>query len=362
MRNTISWIITILLATGCMAGTAAASPAIVFDPASVTLAPGGTAQVALRLTEAPDGLNGYQFDIGFPPAIAKVTGASFPSWAILKKDTPGQASFRLSAIDLNKQVQAGLTNIELATITVTGVGSGTASMAISGLQIDSDADTRFSPSLGTLQVTVSGDAVTTTTTTATSTTSATATTTTTATATSTTSATATTTTAPVVTATTGVMPGAPIAGFTASENSGNAPLKVQFYDRSSGNPTSFEWDFGDGGTSMIQNPSYTYQTEGLYTVRLKVSNSKGSTSVTQKDYVAIGEKYIAMQPTATLIPTITGQDLPAPIAERTTAATSSGYTPATATTTRAAADIMTTITGVIGAALISVLVLTRKNR
>ncbi|MEW1939569.1 PKD domain-containing protein, partial [Pseudarthrobacter sp. NPDC080037] len=41
---------------------------------------------------------------------------------------------------------------------------------------------------------------------------------------------------------------APVASFTASPTSGTAPLNVSFTDTSTGSPTSWAWDFGDGGT------------------------------------------------------------------------------------------------------------------
>ncbi|RKY56314.1 MAG: hypothetical protein DRP89_01620, partial [Candidatus Neomarinimicrobiota bacterium] len=61
------------------------------------------------------------------------------------------------------------------------------------------------------------------------------------------------------------------AGFTASPLSGTTPLEVQFTDLSTGNPTSWAWDFGDGSTSTVQNPSHTYESVGSYTVMLTVS-------------------------------------------------------------------------------------------
>ena len=39
---------------------------------------------------------------------------------------------------------------------------------------------------------------------------------------------------------------APIANFTANVTSGTAPLAVQFTDTSSGSPTEWNWDFGEG--------------------------------------------------------------------------------------------------------------------
>lgn len=75
-------------------------------------------------------------------------------------------------------------------------------------------------------------------------------------------------------------PAAPVASFTASPMTGKAPLPVSFTDTSAGNPTSWSWTFGDGGTSTSQNPSHTYSTPGSYTVRLTARNSTGSSSTT----------------------------------------------------------------------------------
>jgi PKD repeat protein len=69
---------------------------------------------------------------------------------------------------------------------------------------------------------------------------------------------------------------APVASFTANPTSGVVPLTVQFTDTSTHGPTSWAWDFGDGGTSASQNPQHIYTTAGIYTVTLAVSNSYGS--------------------------------------------------------------------------------------
>jgi len=79
----------------------------------------------------------------------------------------------------------------------------------------------------------------------------------------------------------------PVANFTASPTSGTAPLTVQFTDTSTGNPTSWSWDFGDGGTSTAQNPTHTYQNAGTYTVRLTVSNADGSDTLVRTNYITV---------------------------------------------------------------------------
>ncbi|MBD3219030.1 MAG: PKD domain-containing protein, partial [candidate division Zixibacteria bacterium] len=86
---------------------------------------------------------------------------------------------------------------------------------------------------------------------------------------------------------------APVADFTGTPTSGNAPLTVNFTDQSTGNPTSWSWDFGDGaGTSTQQNPSYTYNNTGTYTVTLTATNSCGSDQVIKTDYITVTESQV----------------------------------------------------------------------
>jgi PKD repeat protein len=69
----------------------------------------------------------------------------------------------------------------------------------------------------------------------------------------------------------------PVASFTANPTSGTMPLSVSFTDTSTGNPTSWSWDFGDGSPlSTLKNPGHNYTVAGTYTAKLTVSNSGGS--------------------------------------------------------------------------------------
>ena len=77
----------------------------------------------------------------------------------------------------------------------------------------------------------------------------------------------------------------PVANFTSNVTNGSAPLSVQFNDTSTGNPTSWNWSFGDGQTSTVQNPTHTYSEVGNYSVTLNVSNNAGSNSLTQSNYI-----------------------------------------------------------------------------
>ncbi len=79
----------------------------------------------------------------------------------------------------------------------------------------------------------------------------------------------------------------PVAAFTGTPLSGNAPLTVAFTDQSTNTPTSWSWTFGDGGTSTAQNPSYIYTTAGTYTVALTATNAYGSNTLTKTGYITV---------------------------------------------------------------------------
>ncbi|MCP3917374.1 MAG: PKD domain-containing protein, partial [bacterium] len=80
---------------------------------------------------------------------------------------------------------------------------------------------------------------------------------------------------------------APVAEFSGSPTGGMAPLLVAFSDLSTGEITSWAWDFGDGGTSTLETPSHTYVADGTYTVALTVTGPGGMDTETKTDYVTV---------------------------------------------------------------------------
>ncbi len=79
----------------------------------------------------------------------------------------------------------------------------------------------------------------------------------------------------------------PVANFTTNTTSGTAPIKIQFNDTSSNNPTNWLWDFGDGTTSTLENPSHTYNRSGNYTVTLTVGNTAGENSLIKSNLITV---------------------------------------------------------------------------
>jgi len=81
------------------------------------------------------------------------------------------------------------------------------------------------------------------------------------------------------------------AKFTANLTQGTAPLTVQFTDQSTGNPSSWKWTFGDGDSSMVQNPEHIYQSAGTYTVKLTISDGTNGFALEKKDYIRVSQNY-----------------------------------------------------------------------
>ena len=75
------------------------------------------------------------------------------------------------------------------------------------------------------------------------------------------------------------------AAFTPDKTSGVFPLTVQFNDRSTGSPTSWSWDFGDGSTSDAQSPTHIYTAAGQYNVALTISDGTNSDTTTKNNII-----------------------------------------------------------------------------
>ncbi|MFB6307151.1 MAG: M4 family metallopeptidase [Flavobacteriales bacterium] len=80
----------------------------------------------------------------------------------------------------------------------------------------------------------------------------------------------------------------PVADFTVSDTL-TCNGKVTYKDLSINSPKEWFWDFGDGDTSNKQNPSHTYLNNGTYSVKLVVSDSNGSDSLTKTEYIHVNK-------------------------------------------------------------------------
>ncbi|HSN61000.1 MAG TPA: PKD domain-containing protein, partial [Ferruginibacter sp.] len=83
----------------------------------------------------------------------------------------------------------------------------------------------------------------------------------------------------------------PSVNFSASTLTGCFPLPVQFTNAStagSGTISSYLWDFGDGNSSALPNPTHIYTASGTYNVSLQIVNSNGCIkTLTRTNYINI---------------------------------------------------------------------------
>lgn len=88
--------------------------------------------------------------------------------------------------------------------------------------------------------------------------------------------------------TTGITGGPVIADFIGTPTNGTVPLTVAFTNMSTGDYDTCTWEFGDGATSTsCENLSHTYQSAGVYTVKLIVTGGGLTGTRTRPDYISV---------------------------------------------------------------------------
>jgi gliding motility-associated-like protein len=88
----------------------------------------------------------------------------------------------------------------------------------------------------------------------------------------------------------------PVANFTATPRDVCARFPVNFTDLSTGTITQWLWNFGDGGTSAIHNPSHVYEDTGFFTIQLIVFNNGCADTLQYVNYVHISPPIASFTP------------------------------------------------------------------
>lgn len=89
------------------------------------------------------------------------------------------------------------------------------------------------------------------------------------------------------TAITVAAPAPPVANFTISPGSGAAPLSVAFTNTTTGQVTSWSWNFGDGTTSIVKNPTHVYTAPGSYRPTLTAIGPGGTVTRTATTVITV---------------------------------------------------------------------------
>ncbi len=246
---------------------------------------GQVVEIPVVLDSAPAGISGYKFLTSFSPSgIARVSTVTMPDWASVKviEGTPGESAL-ISTVDLSMKVEAGSEPVTICNLGVEGITNGVTTLNIVITEITDDNGNPISVELTPATITVGGQ--------------------TTApvpvqTPQSTSTPVPTPVATPEIQENTPVVEVTPtvtptpvptvVADFVAQLQEGSAPMTVFFTDNSTGYPTKFMWNFGDGSsdnTSPLQNPQHIYRIPGVYTVSLTASNSEYSNTTEKSGFI-----------------------------------------------------------------------------
>ncbi len=258
---------------------------------------GASGEISITLSDIPDGLSGFDLTIGIVPSgIAEITSVKFPDVfdGLKQVSSLPNSEANVISVDLTDAVKAGATLVPLCTLTVNGLTDGTGSILITIGELTDDSGNPIEAEIGVSKITVGSNiteslnitptieptVIPTKVPTDVSNISPNITPTIEPTVIPTKAPSDVSNVSPIVNpnVTPTVMPvptnkpSQLVSNFSADKQVGNPPFVVQFYDNSTGNPTKWWWNFGDGSFSKLQNPVHVYGGIGRYTVTLEVEN------------------------------------------------------------------------------------------
>jgi PKD repeat protein len=131
-------------------------PVFSFMPEDATVINGQTTEIVISVDSLPSGLAGYNLTVDIDdPVVAEIVDIEYPEWANLTENSslPG-TSLYLKVLDGNSQIQAGASDVVLATLTVRGKQTGNTSFTLGISRLDDDNGDEIDAILeiGTLEV------------------------------------------------------------------------------------------------------------------------------------------------------------------------------------------------------------------
>lgn len=125
---------------------------------AVTVTGGEAASTSVVLSRAPRGLSGYDVVVAVPDGdVAAIDGVEYGDQFALANDPEwdeDNASVHLSAVDLDQRVQAGATDVTLATLRLRGEAAGESRLTVRVVRMDDDQGEAVAPATDPGTVTV----------------------------------------------------------------------------------------------------------------------------------------------------------------------------------------------------------------
>ena len=96
------------------------------------------ARSPIRLSEAPNGLSGFELTVSVNPSVALIKRVEFPGFGLNESSGAPGSDVSIKAVDINNVVKPGDTNFELAVLVIEGISTGDAALNIEVKELDDD--------------------------------------------------------------------------------------------------------------------------------------------------------------------------------------------------------------------------------
>jgi PKD repeat protein len=96
------------------------------------------ARIPIRLSEAPNGLSGFELILSVNPSVALIKRVEFPGFGLNESSGAPGSKVSIKAVDINNVVKPGDTNPELAVLVIEGISTGEAALNIEVKELDDD--------------------------------------------------------------------------------------------------------------------------------------------------------------------------------------------------------------------------------
>ncbi|MEF8785679.1 MAG: hypothetical protein V5A45_07065 [Haloarculaceae archaeon] len=127
-------------------------------PDSSTVGPDKMTTVSVVLSEAPDGIAGFNITVTVDnPDVLTIRQAHVSDSFGLEETTRAKDSVSVKGVDLNEEVESGSSDVTLAVVTLEALEEGTTQLTVRSNQFDSDDGSRISVTEQSAEITVSGD-------------------------------------------------------------------------------------------------------------------------------------------------------------------------------------------------------------
>jgi len=96
------------------------------------------ARIPIRLSEAPNGLSGFELTVSVNPSVALIKRVEFPGFGLNESSGAPGSNVSLKAVDINNVVKPGDTDSELVVLVIEGISTGDAALNIEVKELDDD--------------------------------------------------------------------------------------------------------------------------------------------------------------------------------------------------------------------------------